>query len=189
MFAVVDVTDDGQKAPQASAANPVYYFPFTFGYKEVGPWTPEPQPDQAQVKHTIAKAIAAQGYLFLTKKSPAALLLTFRWGRMAPKTLEPVLDHPDDDMATLVGGVNKGEDVSPLGAHRADFALAASVPRYFLSIEAFDFAAAQKNEKIPLWCARVSVDAAGTTLAGALPGLADAIAPLLGKDLRPQILR
>ncbi len=98
---------------------------------------------------------------------------------MAPLMPTARLDDPDDDMATLVGGLEQGHGyhVSVFSSHKADFQLAAHVPRYFVTIEAFDFKAAEQKNKIPLWCARVSTQAEGTTLEKALPALVSAAAP------------
>jgi hypothetical protein len=142
-------------------------------------------PTTLDVQRMIAKALAAQGYLVMHSKQ-AGLLLTFRWGRMAPFAADPRLNNPEDDMATLVGGVNRGTDISGLGTALADFQFAASVPRYFLTIEAYDFAAATARDKVPLWSARFSTQAAGTTLEQALPSLITIGAPLLGVDVRPR---
>jgi hypothetical protein len=89
-------------------------------------------------------------------------------------------------MATLIGGVNRGSDLNDFSPHHEAFNAAASTPRYFITIEAYDFGSAIKKDKVPLWCARVSMEAAGTTLGQAIPVLARAIAPLVGQDVRPK---
>jgi len=183
---VVDVTPEGQAATRPTPATPVYYFPFTVGYQEQGGgWTPESMPSTLEIQRMIAKALAAQGYLVMNSKQ-AGLLLTFRWGRMAPFADDGNLADPEVDMATLVGGFKQGTDISALGTRHADFEFAASVPRYFVTIEAYDFSAAKEKNKVPLWSARFSTQAAGTTLERALPMLIAAGAPYLGQDVRPR---
>ena len=183
---VVDVTAEGRSAVQPTPAAPVYYFPVTVGYQEEGVWPSESLPPPMEVQRTVARALAAQGYLLLTKQSPASVLLSIRWGRIAPSVGDPDLQNPEKGMATLVGGVNMGSDVGDFNAHRDAFNQAASVPRYFITIEAYDFGSAIKKDKVPLWCARVSMQAAGKSLERAVPILAQAIAPLVGQDVRPK---
>jgi hypothetical protein len=185
--AVVDVTAEGKGAPRATPAAPVYYFPVTVGYEEEGSWAPEALPPTIEVQRMIARALASQGYLVLNSKQ-ASLLLTFRWGRMAPFSDDRSVGDPEDDMATLVGGLEKGSDINGLGTALSAFQFAASRPRYFVMIEAFDFTAAEQKNKIPLWCARISTQADGTTLEKALPSLLATVVPLLGKDVRPRLI-
>lgn len=183
--AVVDVTPEGRNAVRPSPSSPVYYFPFTVGYQEQGSWGAENLPSTLEVQRMIAKALAAQGYLVMHGKE-AGLLLTFQWGRMAPFA-EERLNDPEEAMATLVGGANKGADFDQASPALANFQFAASVPRYFVTIEAFDFNAAKEKNKVPLWIARFSAQAGeGLTLESALPSLLAVGAPLLGEDVRPQ---
>ncbi len=187
--AVVDVTPEGKNAPAPSAGNPVYYLPYTVGFVEQGSWPSENLPSTAQVQHAVAVALAPRGYVLATKKSPPTVLLTLRWGRLAPRSDYARVDTLDDNMAALVGGANKGEDiVDPSEALKTQFRLDATAHRYFLVIEAYDFASAIQKNKVPLWCARVSTDAEETTLAAALPSLVSVAAPLLGQEVRPRVV-
>jgi hypothetical protein len=187
--AVVDVTPEGEKSVEPSPSNPVHYFPMIVGYFEQGSWPAEALPSSYQVLHTVAQALASRGYLVKTRTSPATVLLTFRWGRLAPRSDFTRMDGIDDDMASLVGGLNKGFEINdPSEARKTEFLVDASLPRYFLVIEAYDYAAAAQKNKIPLWCARVSLDAEGQTLRSALRPLVAVAAPLLGHDVRPHAI-
>ncbi len=187
--AVVDVTPEGKAAATPGPGNPVYYLPYTVGYSEKGAWPAEALPSIAQVQRQVAVALASRGYLLGSRKSPPTLLLTLRWGRLAPASDFARIDNLDDDMATLVGGLSKGNDINdPSEALKTQFRSDASSHRYYLVIEAYDFAAATQKNKIPLWCARVSTDAVGETLASAMPSLVAVAAPLLGEDVRPRVI-
>jgi hypothetical protein len=185
---VVDVTAEGLKAPRPLPGAPVRYFPVTVGYQEEGAWPAESLPTPIDVQRTVAQALASQGYLLLTKKAPATIALTLRWGRIAPMSASPDTQIPERDMAILLGGINMGADINQYSAYHDEFGQAAGVPRYFLTIEAYDFGSAVKKDKVPLWCARISIQAEGRTLAQAIPILAKAVVPLLGQDVRPRAL-
>jgi hypothetical protein len=61
---VVDFTDEGRKQTHPTRSAPAYYFPIAAGFQELGGLVAgEKPPDQKEVLHGIALALAAQGYL------------------------------------------------------------------------------------------------------------------------------
>jgi len=61
---VVDFTEAGRKAAHPTPANPAYYFPIASSFQELGNVVAgEKPPDQKEVLHSIALALAGQGYL------------------------------------------------------------------------------------------------------------------------------
>jgi hypothetical protein len=87
---VGDVTEAGKKFAHPTPDKPVYYYPDTVGYKEMGNYLigEKPPPLTPEVENMIAKALYEQGYRLVTRQSPPALLLVFWWGYIAPQTID-----------------------------------------------------------------------------------------------------
>jgi len=102
---VVDITDAGKNIPRPTPAHPAYFYPYTCGYTLgqgfVG--SEPPPPPTVEVQRLIAKALAEQGYLLATKKSPPSLVLIFWWGYKAP-----VMEGETDGGAASVHSKNGG---------------------------------------------------------------------------------
>jgi hypothetical protein len=79
----------------------------------------------------------------------------------------------DHQMFTLVAGGDFEEQIGNWDSFGAADSLheAARHPRYFMMVSALDFQAATQRKPVLLWCARVSTERAGHTLAGVLPTL------------------
>lgn len=188
---VVDMTDAGKKFPQPTPAHPTYFYPVTRGYT-VGQGLIEgekPPPPTAAVQHLIALALAKQGYLVATSQSPPSLILTFWWGYKAPvmngaPLPTDVMTH-ETELEELVFGSSHDRNTYEYNPSLRLQALAgaASVPRYYVTVSALDFAAATREKKIVvLWTAHVSTGLYGHTLEEVLPTLIATGAPQFGKD-------
>jgi len=87
---VGDVTEAGKKFVHPTPGRPVYYYPDTVGYKEMGNYLvgEKPPPLTPEVENMIAKALYEQGYRLVTRQSPPDLLLVFWWGYVAPQAVD-----------------------------------------------------------------------------------------------------
>jgi len=190
---VVDLTEDGRKVAPPSREHPAYYFPVVAGYKEMGSIVAgEKKPPDAPVAPLLAKALAAQGYLVVGPKTPAAsLIFVFHWGYMNPTIDEVALGNPEDlpqqlfwnekEMLGLVAGHTLG-NLASIGSEREDVLRAAREDRYFVIVSAYDFAAAKEKKRKLLWVAKMSTPSNRVTLAEVLPAMIASGGPHFGRE-------
>ena len=200
---VVDLTADGKKVPPPSREHPAYYFPVVAGYREMGsPVAGEKSPPAAPVARLLAKALAAQGYLVMSEKTPPpSLLLVFHWGSLNPQIDDVTSSVPPDDpsrqlpqeifwnlneMLGLVAG--RSSDKLTAGFERDDLMQAAREDRYFVIVSAFDYQAARDKKKKILWQARMSTPSNQVRLAEVLPAMITSGGPHFGRETDRQTL-
>ncbi len=190
----VAMTDVGRKVEPPTAAKPTYYFPVVVGYREEGSKVAgETKPPVMPVVHTLAKTLAQQHYLVISKDHPQpTVLLAFYWGYMNPQ----IDDYGDPDnpqkvfynqneMLTLVGGQTLG--MLDLNFEREAVMQGAEDDRYFVVVSAYDFAAARQHKKVLLWQARMSTPSAGVSIDEVLPSLIASGGPMFGREtIRPK---
>ena len=194
VLVVGDLTPLGKQSPPPDAAHPVYYYPLTVGYKEVGATfaNEPPPPKKPEVAHTLAVALAKQNYLLMNADHPPTQLLVFWWGSMNPE----IEDFGTSDPTQQVF-FNEREMLALVGAYKMEMMpywttneikTAARDDRYFVVIMAFDFAAAQKRQKKLLWMAKMSTPSLGTNLTAVIPALIASGASAFGRDTMPEVL-
>lgn len=192
----VDLTPEGRKVSPPSPGHPVYYFPLLGGYRELGAIVAgEKKPAPDAVAHLVAKALASSGYFVASQKHPSpSLLLVINWGYLNPETDESGAPGEstktifnEGQMLALVGGANFGGYYYDFG--REDIIQAAHENRYFVVVSAYDFEAARKHKKVPLWHARMSVASDGVELAQVLPAMVNTGARHFGRETsRPELI-
>lgn len=188
------LTEAGRKLTLPTKDKPVYYYPLVGGYREEGAIVAgEKKPDTKATLHVMAKALAAQHFLVVSKDHPQPdVLLVFFWGYMNPQTDDVgPSDQPqtvfwnEREMLALVGG----QSLTPLdlGFERDTILEDARDDRYFAIVTAYDFADAKLKKKTLLWSARMSTPSNGITLAEVIPALLTSGAPMFGHaSERPQ---
>lgn len=184
---------DGKGFVPPTPKDPVYYYPLVAGWTEKGALVAgETKPPTKPVVHQLARALADQGYLVIDREHPVpTLLLVLHWGYVNPEFSD--LGTPDSSEPTIY---NRKEMIALLGGHtlgmldldfeREAVIQGASENRYFVSISAYDFAAAREKKKVLLWSTRMSTPSDGVRIAEVLPGLISRGAPFIGREtIRP----
>ena len=85
----VDVTPEGAKLAPPAADKPVLYAPVAAGYREVGAilnFYQRPPPADSRVVGQLIRAVAPQGYRVAGPHETASIVLSARWGYVAPTT-------------------------------------------------------------------------------------------------------
>ncbi len=194
VLVVGDLTPLGKAQTPPDAAHPVYYYPVTVGYKEIGATYAgeSPPPKKNDVAHTLAVALAKQHYLVMTPEHPPQQVLVFWWGSMNPD----IQDFGSNDPTEQVF-FNEREMLALVGAYKLegmphwttdDIKSAARDDRYFVIVMAFDFEAARHRQKKLLWMAKMSTPSLGTDLTSVIPALVASGASAFGRDTMPEVL-
>ena len=99
---VVDTTDEGDRQPKPNPEHPIYYYPWTAGYVELGGVlrNQKPPPPAPEVQHLIAKALAERGFRYMNKAHPPSIVLVLWWGY-----IDPIVEH-------RLSGLNSGDPVN-----------------------------------------------------------------------------
>jgi hypothetical protein len=189
----VAMTEEGRKVPPPTKAKPAYYFPLVMGYREEGEKVAgETKPPTKPIVHLLAKALAEQNYLVLTREHPQpSILLVFHWGYINPEITEFGIGEDSDkvffnqkEMVALLGGQTLGN--LDLDFEREAVMQGAEDDRYFVTVSAYDFAAARQHKKLLLWQARMSTPSGGFTMAQVIPTLITNGGPHFGREsVRP----
>jgi hypothetical protein len=85
----VDVTPEGAKVALPAADRPVLYAPVAGGYREVGAiltFYQRTPPSDSRVLGQLIRALAPRGYRVAGPRGAASIVLSARWGYVAPTT-------------------------------------------------------------------------------------------------------
>jgi hypothetical protein len=183
----VDVTPIGQKVAAPTPQKPTHYLMLLGGFRTIGdPSAGEVKPSVDEVKKVLLPALAARGYLSVTRKTPEPpeLLLVVNWGSANPETLGGEGSPINlGQMQTLVGGHVLSTMMLEEAGRGELMSKAMYDDRYFVTLAAYDFKAANTppQKKVLLWVARMSLPTSQTNLGEALPTLVQAGAPFFGR--------
>ncbi len=207
VIAVTDMTPSGRLWPAPSPEQPQYYLPVSLGYRDLGGVigrVKEP-PEQAAVQ-TIARELAARGYLPATEKTPPpTLVLVFSWGTLNAKYPPsmtrnlPVAQQNRKQIVDFLGGAKMGivadcydgglfgmpADSRLLDNDARDFLALANDNYYVAVVTAYDLAAMEKNPTLSLphlWITRIACPSLGFSLPDALPSMLALAGPNLGRE-------
>ncbi|HZZ57631.1 MAG TPA: hypothetical protein VFE31_07355 [Opitutaceae bacterium] len=166
---VVDVSPAGHRTGVPAAGHPLYYFPVIQPYQEMGGvYAGEKAPPApAEIAHTLATALAKEGYFVIDPANPARakpdMFLVIDYGSINPEYNSEGGRHGlgasvvgDYTMLAMVGGAHFG----PLGDLNTwpallDVDLGRSY--YFFMVSAFDFNTYRATGvKRLLWQAKMS---------------------------------
>jgi hypothetical protein len=122
---------------------------------------------------------------------PPSLLLVFSWGSLRPEKLDAGADFTDnspppvlnqDQMIGLIAGKNF-DSIVDFGTRTEEIWDGVQDDRFFVMVSAYDFVTYnQKHKKILLWVTKMSLPAAGVTMAEVMPALIKAGGPLFGRE-------
>jgi len=123
--------------------------------------------------------------------APPSLLLVFSWGSLRPEKLgvgddftsnspPPVLNQ--NQMIGLTAGKNF-DSIVDFGTRTEEIWEGVQDDRFFVMVSAYDFVAYNQNhKKVLLWVTKMSLPAAGVTMAEVMPALVKAGGPLFGRE-------
>jgi len=129
---------------------------------------------------------------------PPSLLLVFSWGSLRPEKLgvgddftsnSPPQVLNQNQMIGLTAGKNF-DSIVDFGTRTEEIWDGVQDDRFFVMVSAYDFVVYNQNhKKVLLWVTKMSLPAAGVTMAEVMPALIKAGGPLFGREtIGPKIL-
>lgn len=195
---VGDLTRAVQTGHGASREKPVYYYPVVGGYRELGAKVAgDHPPSSTEVLRSVAKALAQENYLLVRPGMKPDLVMVIWWGCMNPLIDEFELAEEGPEGTKVDLFFNKREMMGLVGAFKGDagfrrrrdsFMDAAYDDRYFIVVGAYDFVAAEKQERKLLWTARMSTESTGRSPEQVFPLLAASGMSVFGRETKPGIV-
>ncbi len=214
-----EVTPAGKQKPIASRESPVYYVGADGGKMEMGDVIAGERPPQTVVlQKTLQNSLTQSGYLGATRANPPTIFIHYRWGSYNQISYStqgfsgdggPEAAPVDNfqvanliERCAIVGGTRFALDAArsmrssgSLQFFRSqsptnDLLLSrAEGNLFFVIASAYDYAAAQRGERILLWRTRMSTTSNGLTMEETLPAIVRLAGPYFGKETKePQIL-
>lgn len=121
---VTEVSDEGKKLPEPSPAHPVYFEPFSSGYRAIGAMRgTKPTQSGEEIKNLMFRSLASNGYKPADKTHPPSLLIIYTWG-IHSLPMEVDEENPSVspnelaanilDRAALVGGTKFSNELAKL---------------------------------------------------------------------------
>ncbi len=183
-----DTTKEGREITRATPDQPVYYLGRTLGAK-LGSIPGDRLPDDEEMSEFVAKVLAKQGYVGATPGvHPPSLFLVLQWGYLTPGSgeLSWFLGYKaSQDIGAPVMPGMLGPEVwrrnfrSRTTTTILDYA---GTPVYGIIITAFDYASANTTSPVIYWQTRIALPANGKSMAEALPAMALAAGPAIGRE-------
>jgi len=206
---ISELTEAGKKIDRPTPECPAYYFLVLSDYQPGGQlafWQ-RPPPSLGAVARILKEELSRQSYLAATPAHPPLLLLKFSWGYAAPVLTPGAFaagvggDVPRPALVSLCAMQNAGDMLELTGGIRArrtwqetrdpwcvnlpeELGGAAGFPRYYATLEAFEYPASPRLAGRPLWTTHVSVPYWGHYIDQAIPALIATGAPLFGRDMK-----
>jgi hypothetical protein len=179
---VAEQTTEGRKLPEPSPKRPVIYFPV---FAEPKLLTSRDVPQRDAVLQWLKPALSKSGYECVSPgNDQPKQLLVIDWGEVEPQ-VEEVFWNQAEMQDFIVG--SRPPRV-PWWEHVRLRGEAAATARYFVRLDAFDYAAAKKGKRVLLWKARISTPVNGVTMDGVMPTLIKLGAPHFGRALSKPIV-
>jgi hypothetical protein len=181
---IVDMSPAGRKAVHPTPDHPAYYLPTLVPYVQTGDVVAGDQPpSEHALVHLVATELAKQGYLVAVNRTPD-LVIAIAWGSIRPTIEDDHVGMRDKiRMNALVLG-HTYVDVHSEGAFGQDeFLDETHDDRFYVVVTAYDYKAhADKNKKVILWKAKMSVPSQGVTFDDMLVPLVTAGGPNFGRE-------
>ena len=175
---VAEQSAEGRKLPEPSRERPVIYFPV---FAESKILTPRDVPERSHVLSWLKAALSKSGYECINPRNDQpSQLLVIDWGEVEPRKEGGVFWN-SSEMLEFVAG-SKPQRLA-WWEHSRVRGEAADTARYFVRLDAFDYAAAKQGKRVLLWKARISTHVNGVTMAGIMPTLIKLGGPHFGRDL------
>jgi hypothetical protein len=204
---ITEVTPAGKKIDRPTPECPAYYILVLSDYQPGGQlafWQ-RPPPSLGAVVRILKGELSRQCYLAATPAHPPLLLLKFSWGYAAPVLTTGAFafgvggDVPRPALVSLCAMQNAGDMLELTGGIQArrtwqetsdpwrvnlpeGLSEAAGFPRYYATLEAFEYPALPHLAGRPLWTTHISVPYWGHYMDEAIPALLATGAPMFGRD-------
>ena len=170
---VAELTAEGRALPEPSVARPVIYFPV---FAEPKILMPRDVPERNRVLQWLKPALSASGFECVNPRDvQPSQLLVIDWGEIEPQVDEVFWNQAEMEEFVLGSEPRR----VPWWEHARLRGEVAATARYFLRLDAFDFAAAKQGKRVLLWRARISAPVNGVTMAGVMPTLIKRGRPIL----------
>ncbi|HWA87074.1 MAG TPA: hypothetical protein VG710_12675 [Opitutus sp.] len=191
-----DMTQAGRALTPATPEKPVYYRGLSLGSK-LGSIPGDIAPAEKKFDEFVAKILAKQGYLGVKPGDARvpALFLVVQWGYITPRSPQYMLwflgYDPDQDIGAPSNPVMLGPEVFLRNFRSQEVETIldyAQEPAYGIIITAFDFKSASTDRPIVFWQTRVGLPAVGKSMAQALPVMAVAAGPTIGRETKSPVL-
>ncbi|PTY05732.1 hypothetical protein DB347_15320 [Opitutaceae bacterium EW11] len=189
-----DTTDAGRKVVHPTPQKPVYYRGISLGCK-FGSIPGDEMPDVHEMDRYVGKVLAKEGYLPAKPGShDPTLFLVLQWGYLRPGSddLYWFLGYdPAQDIAAPVMPGKLGPEVFRRGmrSRMTETILeSASGPIYGIIVSAFEYSSANSSAPVIYWQTRIGIPANGKSMAEALPVIALAAGPNIGREMKTPAL-
>ncbi len=194
VITVTDMTAEGRALTRPTPEQPVYYRGHSLGCK-LGSIPGERLPEVEELCEFVAKILAKQGYLGARPGvHEPTLFLVLQWGYLEPASGDLLwflgYDANQDIAAPSFPGM-LGPEVwrrdfrSPTIERILDYA---GGPIYGIIVTAFEFQSASTPRPIIYWQTRIALPANGKSMAQALPTMALAGGPTIGRETKSPVL-
>ena len=190
---VVDMTPMGENVPKPTREKPAYYLPVPGGYQELGGIFRRkvpPPPPEAEIEEIFTRALAEQGYLPATAKTPPSLIISYTWGRILPILVGrgklAVVQNEADMLSMVAGDKLDARSTNHPSAWMSEILTNERRPQRFLKVMAFDYNAWKNHRTVLLWQALVTTP--GILVTNIMPTLIEAAAPALGSGTARPII-
>lgn len=188
VLVTTDMTQAGRDMPPPTLAEPVYYRGLSLGSRLGSPLRGDRAPSERDLNYFVADILAKQGYFPAKPGGPKpTLLLVLQWGCLTPGT---------HDLYWFLG---YREELDIAASHQINFIGAevfrtsfrsqiintiledARNPIYGIVITAFEHDSARTSQPIAYWQTRVGLPTRGKSMVQALPAMAIAAGPAIGR--------
>jgi hypothetical protein len=187
------MTPAGREIVRPTPEKPVYYNGMSLGCKF--PSIPGDElPDTKELDRFVAKVLARQGYLPAGATHEPSLFLVLQWGYLRPESNELLwflgYDASQDIAAPSFPGMIGAEVFRRNMRSRTTETIleSASGPIYGIIVSAFEHKSAKSTQPIIYWQTRIGIPAQGKSMAEALPVIALAAGPSIGRETKSPAL-
>lgn len=194
VIVATDMTPAGREITHPTPQKPVYYRGISLGCK-FGSIGGDDLPDVKEMNRFVAKVLAKQGYLPARSDADGpALFLVLQWGYLRPGS-EDLLwflgyDPNQDIGAPIMPGI-LGPEVFRLNMRSRvieEILQSARGPIYGIIVSAFEYKSADTAKPVIYWQTRIGIPANGKSMAEALPVIALAAGPAIGREMKTPAL-
>ncbi len=202
--AVTDFTDEGRALPPVSASQPAYYIGVNAGFRAYTGIVlgGDPPPQEKPMLRLIAQVLADQGYRGADDAHPPTQIIVCSWGILGTHGHSllgpgPGVHFLGGDKLDLVdrniipGHIDFGDVLRRrFRSGTAETVLQMTQDNlYAVLLRAYDYAAAQRGERIQLWETRIACSSPGTSLAKSIPRLVVAGKHVIGRETAQPVVR
>lgn len=187
VIVATDTTKAGSELAPPAPGKPVYYLGRTLGAR-LGSIPGDRMPDEQEMGQFIADVLAKQGYLGAKAGlPPPSLYVVLQWGYLTPGSGELpwfLGYNPAQDIGAPAFPGLLGPEVWRRGFRSRTTTTIldyAGTPIYGIILTAFEYDSADTPRPVIYWQTRIALPANGKSMAEALPAMALAAGPAIGR--------